>query len=153
MELEGTEGMLSYEVTHQSSRYLGVKLTAVIYGGGGEFQHVFSQTFALDGIYSGNLITLSQLLGMESQIDLVRQTAYDLVWQIAAGEMLNADSDYLDGLTLDRLQSVFDPETDFCLDEYGNIVFYIQAGEIAGEIAGVLTFPFSQSELLSVAVG
>ena len=35
------------------------------------------------------------------------------------------------------------------LDADGNVVFFIQAGEIAGEIAGVLRFPFNPAELLS----
>ena len=34
-------------------------------------------------------------------------------------------------------------------DAEGNVVFFIQPGEIAGEIAGVLTYPFAPAELLS----
>ena len=34
-------------------------------------------------------------------------------------------------------------------DENDNIVFYIQAGEIAGEIAGTLFYPFSMAEIIA----
>jgi len=38
----------------------------------------------------------------------------------------------------------------FCeVCEKGNFVFFIQAGAIAGEVEGVLTYPFSMAELLS----
>ena len=47
------------------------------------------------------------------------------------------------------LTGAFSPESDFYLDADGNVVFFIQAGEIAGEIAGVLRFPFNPAELLS----
>jgi hypothetical protein len=52
-------------------------------------------------------------------------------------------------LTLDGLRRAFTPESDFYLDDNGNFVFYLQAGAIASEVNGVLTFPFSLSELLS----
>ena len=47
------------------------------------------------------------------------------------------------------MTGAFSPESDFYLDADGNVVFFIQAGEIAGEIAGVLHFPFNPAELLS----
>ena len=57
------------------------------------------------------------------------------------------EGDYLDGLELDSVRSALDPETDFYLDENGNIVFFVEPGLLAGEIAGVLLYPFSPYEL------
>ena len=78
-----------------------------------------------------------------------RAAAYDLIWRIVERDSQNADGDYLDGLTKEQVTGAFSPESDFYLDQDGNVVFFIQAGEIAGEIAGVLRFPFAPAELLS----
>ena len=80
---------------------------------------------------------------------VAEQLAYELVWQIVERDSQNADGDYLDGLSKEQLTGAFSPESDFYLDADGNVVFFIQAGEIAGEIAGVLRFPFNPAELLS----
>ena len=58
-------------------------------------------------------------------------------------------TDYDPDLTMEELQNAFSPESDFYLDEDGNLVFYVQAGVIAGEVNGILTYPFSPAELLS----
>ena len=86
---------------------------------------------------------------MSDEASVTETLAYRLVWQIVERDSQNADGDYLDGLTEAELRMAFSPETDFYLDEDGNVVFFIQAGEIAGEIAGVLRFPFAPAELLS----
>lgn len=149
---------MSFRIAHASSRYLSVVLDGVyLYAeSGAETPSVAAQTFALDGVYSGKLLTLSQMLGLEQsddelsdQVSLAEELAYQLVWQIVERNCQNADSGYLDALTFEQLRSAFYPETDFYLDENGNVVFFIQAGEIAGEMAGVLTFPFAPEELLS----
>ena len=80
---------------------------------------------------------------------VAERLAYELVWQIVERDSQNADGDYLDGLSKEQLTGAFSPESDFYLDADGNVVFFIQAGEIAGEIAGVLRFPFNPAELLS----
>lgn len=145
---EGDTG-ITCEVTHSSERYVSVLETATVQGGNGESQTLRSDTFARDGIYAGQKIGLSQLLGLEEQSALAGTLAYELVWQMVAHEAQNADSDYLDGLTREQVEHSFQPETDYYLDADGNIVFWIASGEIAGEVAGILRFPFAPAELLS----
>lgn len=98
----------------------------------------------------GQPVSLSQVLGLEEEggelsdgQSVAEQLAYELVWQIVERDSQNADGDYLDGLSKEQLTGAFSPESDFYLDVDGNVVFFIQAGEIAGEIAGVLRFPFN----------
>lgn len=104
----------------------------------------------------GQPVSLSQVLGLEEEggelsdgQSVAEQLAYELVWQIVERDSQNADGDYLDGLSKEQLTGRVSPESDFYLDADGNVVFFIQAGEIAGEIAGVLHFPFNPAELLS----
>ncbi len=153
---EPMEADVAFEVTHNTSRYLSVALTIPTLGGSGESQSLSADTFARDGIYAGEIITLSQVLGLEQEggelndsESVAEELAYKLVWQIVERDSQNADGDYLDGITAQEVRSAFRPETDFYLDEDGNVVFFIQAGEIAGEIAGILRFPFSPAEMLS----
>lgn len=147
---------INFEVTHNDKRYISVVLTSTSMGGNGESASLSADTFARDGMYAGQLVTLSQVLGLEQDggdlsdaASVTESLAYRLVWQIVERDSENADGDYLDGLTEAELRTAFSPETDFYLDEDGNVVFFIQAGEIAGEIAGVLRFPFAPAELLS----
>ena len=153
---EPVDASIDYEVTHDSSRYVSVVLTSTSLGGGGESISLSADTFARDGLYAGQPVSLSQVLGLEEEggelsvgQSVAEQLAYDLIWRIVERDSQNADGDYLDGLTKEQLTGAFSPESDFYLDEDGNVVFFIQAGEIAGEIAGVLRFPFAPAELLS----
>lgn len=147
---------IAFEVQHNSKRYVSVVRTSSTAGGSGESVSLSADTFARDGLYAGQPVSLSQVLGLEQEGDelddgasVAERLAYELVWQIVERDSQNADGGYLDGLTPRELQSAFSPESDFYLDADGNVVFFIQAGEIAGEIAGVLTFPFAPAELLS----
>lgn len=148
---------ISYEITHNSDRYVSVAQTMSTVGGNGIVETLSADTFARDGVYAGRPLTLSQVLGLEEADELstalsaAEMLAYDLVWQIVEQEIQNADGDYPEGLIRENLEGVFLPESDFYLDTDGNIVFFIQAGELAGEIAGVLRFPFAPAELLSAA--
>jgi len=137
------------EITHLSERYRSETISTVISGGNADQQLLSAQTYALDGVYRDSVITLTQLLGLEKQEELVKQLVCDLVWQIVQHESQNPDSGYLDGLTRLDIESTLNPDTDFYLDADGNIVFFIQSGEIAGEMAGILLFPFAQAELMS----
>ncbi len=151
-QLYASEGeRLTFECAHLSQRYVSVVLTASAIEGMGGVGTIHADTFALDGLYCGNRITLSQLLGVEQadEVNVVSEVVYSLVWRIVERESQNAEGDYLDGVTQEDVRASFQPETDFYLDSDGNIVFFIQAGEIAGEIAGVLSFPFSPAEILS----
>ena len=146
---------ISCDITHHSQRYVSIVQTLASLGGNGAYESLAADTFARDGVYAGQPVTLSQVLGLEEEDELstaestAETLAYDLVWQIVERGMENAENDYLAGLTQADLEHAFLPETDFYLDADGNVVFFIQAGEIAGEIAGILRFPFAPAELLS----
>lgn len=153
LQEEGGQYHINFEITHLSHRYASVVLSRIFHGGNAEQETLSADTFALDGMYAGEGVTLSQVLGLEgddSSQSLAETLAYELVWQMIEQEMQNVDHDYLDGLNRQDVQRAFVPETDFYLDDSGNVVFFIQAGELAGEIAGVLRFPFARAELLSV---
>ena len=152
---EPVAAAIDFEITLNNDRYVSVVLTSVTQGGGGESVSLSADTFARDGLYAGQPVSLSQVLGLEEEGELsdgdseAERLAYEVVWRIVERDSQNADGDYLGGLTEEQVHSAFSPETDFYLDEDGNVVFFIQAGEIAGEIAGVLRFPFAPAELLS----
>ena len=160
-----TEGMppaytqIDYQITHNDERYVSVLFTTRQFVGNGEGELLSADTFARDGVYAGQAIGLSQVLGLEEgataetalndQLTTAESLAYRLVWEIVQSQMQNVDGDYLDGLSAESVQGAFSPETDFYLDEDGNIVFFIQPGILAGEVAGALRFPFAPAELLS----
>lgn len=161
-ELTHEEGMppayteIAWQIMLNNERYVSVMLTARQFLGNAESEMVSADTFARDGLYAGQPITLSQVLGLEQEGDelsteesIAEKLAYRLVWEIVERDMQNVDADYLDGLNEESLRAAFSPETDFYLDADGNVVFFIQAGSIAGEVAGVLTYPFAPAELLS----
>ena len=147
---EGSEPeswVLDYEIIRNDAEYLSVVLHLRQLSGNGETETLSADTFLRGD--EPRKITLSELLGTEESdgsaqpVDLV----YDLIWEIVQVGMENVEGDYLDGLTLDSVRSALDPETDFYLDDNGNIVFFVEPGLLAGEIAGVLLYPFSPYEL------
>ena len=147
---EGSEPeswVLDYEITRNDAEYLSVVLHLRQLSGNGEKETLSADTFLRGD--EPRKITLSELLGTEESdgstqpVDLV----YDLIWEIVQVGMENVEGDYLDGLTLDSVRSALAPETDFYLDDNGNIVFFVEPGLLAGEIAGVLLYPFSPYEL------
>lgn len=147
---------IGYQIMQNSGRYLSVVLTSRQFIGNAESESISADTFARDGLYAGQPLTLSQVLGLEQEGDelsseesIAESLAYRLVWEIVEQGSQNVDADYLDGLSEDGLRAAFSPESDFYLDEDGNIVFFIQAGVLAGEVAGILTFPFAPAELFS----
>ena len=150
---DGENRQISFSQTYEDGQYLCFLLTETTLGGNVESEQISADVFSLDGLYAGERITLSQYLGLEqadeSSPSPAADMAYRLVWQIVEQQAQNPDSDYLDGLTDESLRDAFNPETDFYLDQDGNVVFFIQPGLIAGEIAGVLQYPFASAELLS----
>lgn len=135
------------ETVHESERYLSVVTTVVTPGGNGDVEIISARTSARDGLYAGQALTLSQLLGLEQEEgrSVAAELAYALVWQ-----QIEAQSEiYLEGLVPADLRLAFQPETDYYLDRDGNVVLFIQQGEIAGEVAGILRFPFAMAELMS----
>lgn len=143
------DASISCEVTHNSDRYLSVLETTTLLGGNGETQRLRADTFARDGMYAGQKIGLSQLLGLEEQADVAARLACELVWQMVERDAQNPDAGYLDGVTREQVEAAFVPEWDYYVDGDGNVVFFIQAGEIASEMAGCLAFPFSVAEMMS----
>ena len=143
------DASIACEVTHNSDRYLSVLETTTLMGGNGEVQLLRADTFARDGMYAGQKIGLSQLLGLEEQADVAASLACDLVWQMVERHAQNPDAGYLDGVTRQQVEGAFVPEWDYYVDWDGNVVFFIQAGEIASEMAGVLRYPFGVAELMS----
>ena len=91
---------ISFEIAHLSDRYLSVILTISEQGGNGEYERFEADTFALDSVYAGQKISLSQLLGLEEvqhqEPTAAAQLVWDLVWQIAARETENPQSAYLE---------------------------------------------------------
>ena len=138
---------LGYEITRNDAEYLSVVLHLRQLSGGGETETLSADTFLRGEV--PRRLTLSELLGAEAADGdaNVADLVYDLIWEIVQVGMENVEGDYLDSLTLDSVRSALDPETDFYLDENGNIVFFVQPGLLAGEIAGVLLYPFSPYEL------
>ena len=148
-----TCGEVSWEITHDSPRYASILFRSVQEGGNGVHEMLWADTLARDGLYKGQEITLSQLLGLEQETDehagTAQELAYRLIWQIICMERSAPETDYLEDITEEMLREAFEPEQDFYLDADGNVVFFIQPGQIASEVAGVLTFPFDPAEMLS----
>ena len=145
---------IDYRIIATTDDYLSVLLSTRQFGGNSETESLTGNVFALSGVYQGQALSLSQLTGLEQQDgangnSYASELVYGLVWQIIQQEQANQQRDYLPGITQSDLQGVFTPETDFYLDQDGNIVFYIQSGEIASDVEGILTYPFSVAELLS----
>lgn len=143
----------SAQTVHDSQRYLSIVYTVAEETGNGLHETLHAQTYARDGLYAGQELTLTQLLGLEQDGDeepsIASQLVYDLIWQIVEADRQNIESEYLEELSRTDFENAFFPERDFYLDEDGNAVFFIQTGEIAVEAAGVLIFPFAPAELLS----
>ncbi len=147
---------LDYRVTCNTDDFLSVLLSSQQFLGSTQTESWTGLVFALDGIYAGKPVTLSQAAGLEAQDDAatgsesyVSQLTYGLVWEIIQQQEAAGNAVYDPDLTLDGLKHAFSPESDFYLDENGNFVFYLQAGAISSEVNGILTFPFSLAELLS----
>ena len=149
--MDGT--ILSEQIVHDSIRYQSTLYTVATEGGNGLHESMYAETIARDGLYSCQRLTLSQLLGLEQETEegssVASQLVYDLIWQIIEAEREYPETEYLEGIVKENLERILQPETDFYLDEDSNVVFFIQPGELAGEVAGPLLFPFAFGELLS----
>lgn len=150
---------LDYRITAATEDYLSVLLTSRQFLGNTETESWTGNVFALNGVYAGQAVSLSQAMGLEqedgaaaSATSYAAQLVYRLVWQIIGDQQAMQSTDYFPELTQADLERVFSPESDFYLDADGNFVFYVQSGQIASEVEGVLTYPFSMAEVLS-AVG
>lgn len=149
---------LSWQVTSNTGQYLSVILSNKQFFGRTETESLQANVFARDGMYAGQMVSLSQVIGLEQEggefdarSSYASQLVYKLVWEIICQQSASRQIDFLEGLTQERLQAQFSPETDFYLDEEENLVFFLQSGTIASEVEGYLTYPFSVAELLSAA--
>ena len=148
---------LDYRITASNEDHLSVLLVSQQFLGNTLLESWSAYVFALNGMYAGQPLSLSQAMGLErtaddQTADTASELVYELVWQIVEYEIGAMQKAYFPDLTEDDLRRVFNPQSDFYFDEDGNFVFFIPAGTIAGEVEGVLTFPFSLAELLS-AIG
>ncbi len=148
---------LDYRVTADTGDYLSVLLVSQRFLGNTLIESWESAVFARSGIYAGQPVSLSQAMGLEQEAgdtarDYASELVYGLVWQIVLYEVGAMQKAYFPDLTEEEVRRSFSPQSDFFLDEDGNFVFFIQAGTIAGEVEGVLTYPFSMAELLSAVV-
>lgn len=148
---------VDYRVLCNSADYVSVRLTSRAFLGNTETERWMADVYALDGVYAGQKLTLSQAMGLEQAGDdapegsFAATLAYGLIGQIIQSERAMQTRGYFPDLTEADLRRALDPEHDFYLDGDGNIVFFIQSGEVAGEVEGVLTYPFAVAELLSAA--
>lgn len=150
----GCYASVEYAIRLDNEDYLSIVLTTTQFLGNNVAQSVSADVFARQGEYQGMPCTLSQVVGLEGDTpaqgsSYASQLAYGLVWQIIAEQQSVGQIDYLEGLSRESVARAFQPETDFYLDEDGNLVFFIQAGLVAGEVEGVLTYPFAVAEFLS----
>ncbi len=145
---------LDYRIPSRNEDQLSVLLVSQQFLGNTLVEQWVSVVFALSGIYAGQPISLSQAMGLEEgggnqTGDIASELVYGLVWQIIQYDIGSMKTAYFPDLTEAEYRLAFSPQDDFYFDEDGNFVFFIQAGTIAGEVEGVLTFPFSMAELLS----
>jgi len=150
----GTE--LTYRITANNADYVSVLLSNRQNMGSSEAETCSAVTYALSGVYEGQELSLSQAMGLEqaegetvSDTTYASELVYGLVWNIIADQAAALQVDYFPELTQADLRRALNPESDFYLDADGNFVFFIQSGVLAGEVEGILTFPFSTAELLS----
>lgn len=149
---------IDYRVALRDEDYVSVLLTSTEFLGNAETARLTANVFARSGVYAGQMLSLSQAMGLEEADGAAGQAesyaaglVYKLVWHIVEGERALQTRAYYPELTAADLREAFSPESDFYLDGDRNIVFYVQPGELAGEVEGVLTYPFSLAELLTAA--
>ena len=142
---------ISHQVTANTDDFFSVVLSWEEFMGVAESQTIAANVFARTGENAGGIITLPTVLGFSDEVDATNlvDTVYRLVWDIIVEQMQTGSVEYFEELTEENLFLEFYPETDFYLDDQGNIVFFVQPSTIASGAAGLLTFPFSPAELTS----
>ena len=144
---------INYQVMANTDDFFSVLLTQEQFMGVAESQTWLANVFARTGDSAGGLVTLPYVMGIseddEASATKLVDTVYRLVWDIIVEQMQTGTVEYFEELTEENLFAEFYPESDFYLDEQGNIVFFVQPATIASGAAGALTFPFSPDELQS----
>lgn len=144
---------INYQVTSNRDDFFSVVLSQEEFMGVAESQTIQANVFARLGDNAGGLVTLPAVLGLSDEDEVnatnLVDTVYRLVWDIIVEQMQTGTVEYFEELTDENLFAEFYPESDFYLDDQGNIVFFVQPSTIASGAAGLLTFPFSPAELIS----
>lgn len=134
-----------YRITRNDSDYLSLVITM---DDGNETTDLFPLTFAKYGIYAGQRIGLSQVMGLETveeQEDTeLNQLICGLIWGIIRQETRDMNRENPEQLDYDAVERTLNPEWDFFLEENGNIVFVPSV-----EMEGMHEFPFLPEELLN----
>jgi hypothetical protein len=142
---------INYQVTANTEDFFSVILTQEQFMGAAAAQTMTANVFARHGDGAGGIAMLPDVLGIAPEDEVgatnATDTVYNLVWEIITEQIQTGTVEYFEDLTKEDLLAEFFPETDFYLDEQGNLVFFIQPGMIASEAAGPLTFPFAPAEL------
>lgn len=157
---EGPASMaMSYQITCNNDDYLSILFTKEQCYGAAATETLQANIFGRQGAEAGQVVTLPNILGLldyeetdERRVDRAILQAsnlvYDLVWDIICQQLTDGSDAYYDEIIREDLEAEFYPESDFYMDGEGNLVFYIQAGMISNNAAGVLYYPFSLAELL-----
>lgn len=142
---------INYQIMANTDEFFSVLLTQEQFMGVAESQTLLANVFARTGDSAGGLVTLPYILGIseedEASATKLVDAVYRLVWDIIVEQMQTGTVDYFEELTEENLFAEFYPESDFYLDEQGNIVFFVQPATVANAAAGALSFPFSPDEL------
>ena len=143
---------INCQITANTDDFLSVVLTREEFMGAAESQTIQATVFARKGDSAGGLVTLPAVMGIseedEASATNLIDTVYRLVWDIIVEQMQTGDVEYFEELTEENLFAEFYPESDFYLDDQGNVVFFVQPSMIASGAAGLITFPFSPAELI-----
>jgi len=145
-------------ITYLSDEWLSILITQHEMLDGYEHISYHGYTFPLTGGRAGSVTSLPRVLGIlkddESDTWMQdRQTAKanDLVWSLVWDEIQEQNESgeivFYDGLDYETLTYNFYPEEDFYMNDQGEIVFFIQAGFLADESYGILTYTYDIEDL------
>lgn len=158
-ELGQMQVELTYEITHQSSEALSVRIDKVVTVGQSVSRTVKAYTFKLTGAMSGTVTSLPYLLELvtddsadewliDRQIAKADACVRDMVWALIEEDMDKPDSQIDPDRAEEEFENAFYPEEDFYLDAEGNFVFFIQEDIIAPKKAGQFFYTITLEDLL-----
>lgn len=135
-----------FELTCQNERILSFLVTHKQTMGDGEVVSLRSVVFATQGEYAGDTLTLRGVAQVgESSAQLGEAVLQD-VWRQIVDLATAQPGEFLEELSEEKLTELFYPESAFYADEGGNIVFYIQPGDLRPDDE-ILTFTYSPAQL------
>ena len=150
---------LTYEITHQSSEALSVRIDKTVTVGESVSRTVKAYTFKLTGSMAGTVTSLPYLLELvtddsadewliDRQIAKADACVRDMVWTLIEEDMDKPDSQIDPDRAEEEFENAFYPEEDFYLDAEGNFVFFIQEDIIAPKKAGQFFYTITLEDLL-----